>query len=106
MEALDTTDRLLTLHGMVRRIEEITRTSWMALGNQSKNHGGYETLPQQRLKFCGTYPLTEDAKLFIFRFDTHRGRGKGRIIGFKKNPCSAYYVIGIDLEFKAYDHGA
>lgn len=48
--------------------------------------------------------LTGDTKMNIFRFDTHLGNGKGRIIGFKDSPCSAFNVIGYDFDFSAYSH--
>lgn len=106
IEKLDTSQQSAVLNGLVRRMEEITKNNWVFWGNQRKGQHGYETIPQQQLRFSGTYPLTEDAKLIVFRFDTHLGKGCGRIIGFKKSPCSAYYVIGFDLGYNAYNHGS
>ena len=86
-------DRAKTMEGLLRRLEEITKSSWAKLG----------ALPRQ-LRFSGTDANKEDNKVWVFRFDTWQGHDKGRIIGFKDNPCSAFFVIGFDFDFSAYSH--
>lgn len=96
-------DQALIATNLFRRLEEITKLSWQQLGADRKQNG-YETLRRKQIKFKGTDANTEDSKVYVFRFDTHRGSGKGRIVGFKDSPCSALFVIGFDFDFDAYNH--
>lgn len=106
IEKLNASEQHAVLSGLVQRISEITKESWESLHNQRKNQNGYEMIPKYQIKFDFAYPLTDDAKLIVFRFNTHLGNKHGRIIGFKDSPCSAYYVFGLDLDFSAYNHGS
>ena len=48
----------------------------------------------------------DDEKIYIFRFKTADNKNNGRILGFKKDRCPIYYIIGFDFDFSAYDHGS
>ena len=75
---------------------------WYSLG---KNTGGIETFPVKSLRFDANGKLfTKDEKAIVLRFDSHLGNKKARIIGFKDNPCSTFFVIGFDFDFSAYSH--
>ena len=67
---------------------------------------GLETITYDQLHFSpgGDAIITKDTKLYVFRFDTYRGRNQGRIIGFKGAPCAVLHVVGYDFDFSAYDH--
>lgn len=105
LDSLSPSDRAMTANGILREFERLTKTRWMDLINQNKGHGG-ETILLRQIKFSGTDEHTGDTKIWVFRFDTHLGVGKGRILGFKDSPCSALFVIGFDFDFSAYDHGS
>ncbi|MBQ9348156.1 MAG: hypothetical protein IJT94_12625 [Oscillibacter sp.] len=97
-------DRAKTMEGLLRRFEELTKSSWAKLGSLPKNSGGYETITARQLRFKGSDLNKDDNKVWVFRFDTWQGHDKGRIIGFKDSPCSAFFVIGFDFDFSAYSH--
>lgn len=105
LDTLDSRDRETTMRRLLERLEEISSkpwAEWMGLRKQS----GFETIPMEAKTFqpADGILLTSDMKLYVFRFDTYRGSGKGRIIGFKISPCAAYHIIGYDFDFTAYAH--
>lgn len=87
------------------RFEELTSHPWLYWEQQPKR-AGLETISYDQLNFQpnGDIVITKDTTLYVFRFDTYRGSGKGRIIGFKESPCAVYHVIGYDFDFSAYQH--
>ncbi len=103
--SLDLRDRERTQAGLLTRLDEISRFPWLYWMGMQKA-AGLETLPADELEFLPGYgaPVTKDMTLYIFRFDTYQGSKKGRIIGFKLAPCSAYHIIGYDMNFSAYRH--
>lgn len=105
LDGLDTTERERTLGGLLFRLEELSRFPWLHWMENRKNIG-LETIPFDSLRFAPSQKanLTKDTTLYIFRFDTYQGNGKGRIIGFKRSPCAAYHIIGYDFNFTAYPH--
>ena len=103
LEKLKNAERIKTLDGLFQRFEELTKMSWERLMLLKKTEG-CETLTWNRIKFRGTNASTEEGKALVFRFDTWQGNGKGRIIGFKDSPCSAFFIVGFDFDFTAYDH--
>lgn len=101
-------DREITLLGLYKKLEELSSKSWRYWIQQPKT-SGFETLPYDELFFKPNeevLKITKDTNLFIFRFDTYLGNGKGRIIGYKESPCSVLHIIGYDIDFSAYDHGS
>lgn len=99
-------DREATLLGLYNRLEDISSHSWAYWLGQAKRCG-LETLSAGDLNFKAKPEanLTSDVTVYVFRFDTYRGSNKGRIIGYKSSPCSAFHIIGYDLDFSAYNHG-
>lgn len=88
---------------LMERIIELSGLTWLDCQNFRKNQG-YETIPagQGQLNFSPkNYILTDDEKAIVFRFNSQ----KGRIIGVKDSCCSLFYVIGLDTDFSAYNHG-
>lgn len=105
LDSLDSRDREVTMRLLLERLEELSSKPWSEwMGLRKKT--GFETLPTEENTFqpADGAPLTNDMKLYVFRFDTYRGNGKGRIIGFKIHPCAAYHIIGYDFDFSAYKH--
>lgn len=94
---------LLCLHNKLQEISSKPWTYWLQLRKQS----GLESISYDDLHFKASdeASLTSDTKIFVLRFDTHLGAGKGRIIGFKDSPCATLHIIGYDFDFSAYDHG-
>lgn len=100
------TEREQTLLGLYTRLNELSDMPWLYWMQQPKKTG-LETLSYHEIKFKANpnIELAKDTTLYIFRFDTYRGQGQGRIIGFKNAPCSVLHIIGYDLDFSAYNHG-
>lgn len=98
-------EQLEAFQALYKSFETISSKPWKHWGNLPKEIG-YETISYSEIGFKASPDarLTGDAKMNVFRLDTHLGRGKGRIIGFKDSPCSAFNVIGYDFDFSAYDH--
>lgn len=105
LEGLEVRDRECTQKHLISRLEELSRHPWSDWINMRKRNG-LETLSADELTFSPAQdaPVTKDMTMYIFRFDTYQGIGKGRIIGFKLSPCAAYHIIGYDFDFSAYDH--
>lgn len=99
-------EREQTLSGLYRRLTELTGHTWLYWTQQPKRIG-LETMKYDDIQFeaDANANLTKDTTLYIFRFDTHIGEGKGRIIGYKNAPCAVYHIIGYDIDFSAYNHG-
>lgn len=95
-----------TLEGLYRRLQELSEYQWIYWMQQPKQ-SGLETLCYGDIKFeaSRTVKISKDTSVYVFRFDTHKGRKTGRIIGYKNSPCSVLYIIGYDLDFSAYAHG-
>ena len=106
LNSKDDNERSKTLAGIYASLERISSEPWTTWISRNKAQG-LETIDYGRLNFeaCGTTVLTRDTKVYIFRFATNGGNGKGRIIGFKDSPCSAFHIIGYDFNFSAYSHG-
>ena len=100
------TEREQTLLGLYSRLNELSSKPWL-YWTQQPTKTGLETLSYHEINFKADpyIELAKDTTLYIFRFDTHRGQGQGRIIGFKNAPCSVLHIIGYDLDFSAYNHG-
>ncbi len=98
-------DKGATLSCLLARLEELSRQPWL-YWTQQPRQTGLETMPYDRLSFSPNSQagLTKDTTMYIFRFDTYQGKGKGRIIGFKRAPCAVFHIIGYDLDFSAYEH--
>ena len=98
-------DRETTLLGLYTRLRELSSESRLYWSQQKKSVGT-ETMHLCDLNFSpGGDAVFGDETIYVLRFDTYQGRGKGRIIGFKSDPCAVFHVIGFDIDFSAYDHG-
>lgn len=106
LNSLQTNEREKTIYCLYKRMEEISSRPWVYWGRLRK-HEGLETIPFEVIHFSinGDTELSDDAKIYVFRFDTFMGKGCGRILGFKKSPCSTFHVIGYDFDFSSYPHG-
>lgn len=105
LESCPGREREKTLALLYNRLEELSHRPWRYwMQNPRKN--GVETLCYDRFYFTPNNDanLTGDSTIYVFRFDTYKGSGKGRIIGFKKSPCSVLNIIGYDFDHSAYDH--
>ncbi len=105
LEKIQGKQREENLLKLYKRFEELTSQPWIYWEQQPKR-SGLETIPYDRLKFSSNsrISLSKDTPLYVFRFDTYQGSGKGRMIGFKKSPCAAFHIIGYDFDFSAYSH--
>lgn len=105
LDSLDINAREFTVRSLLSQLETLTCYPWIYwMENRKKT--GLETISCDALKFASASEanLTKDTTLYIFRFDTYQGSGKGRIIGFKRAPCAVYHIIGYDFDFTAYQH--
>ena len=88
------------------RLIEISKKTWKEWLQESKKVG-CETLDYSRININPTgINLVNDEKIYIFRFKTADNKDNGRILGFKKDKCPIYYIIGFDFNLSAYDHGS
>jgi hypothetical protein len=106
LNRLGARERAQTLHALCGRLEEMTQRKWV-YWLQNRKTAGLETIDFGQLTFSPseTKP-TKDTTMYVFRFDTYQGGGKGRIIGFKEDPCATLQIIGYDFDFSAYGHGS
>lgn len=100
-------DREIILCNLNRKLAEISGKPWL-FWTQNRKSTGLENLTYGDLEFSADpeSPISKDTTVFVFRFDTNNGTGRGRIIGFKNSPCAVFHIIGYDLDFSAYDHGS
>jgi len=98
--------RELTFAGLYKRLQELSSNPWVYWTQQPKQ-SGLETLSYGDLKFTAgaSATLSKDTTIYVFRFDTYKGSGEGRILGYKNSPCSVFHIIGYDLDFSSYNHG-
>lgn len=84
------------------KIVELTHNSWQHWFSLSKKNGA-ETIPFKQVQFTPNgYDISDDEKVIVFRFKS----GNGRILGIKDGNCPIYYVIGMDVDYSAYNHGS
>lgn len=87
---------------LFERAVEISSESWLVWLNKRKEVG-IETIPAESLNFASKdRRFSPDEKVAIFRFN----KGCGRIIGIKESKSAVFYVIGLDTDYSAYNHGA
>lgn len=100
LEKLDNNEKKEWALALINRIKEISQNSWVHWHNLPKSQG-IETIPYKEIKFSPNgYSPSKDEKIIVFRFHSQ----DGRIIGFKENNCSVFYIIGFDTKFSAYKH--
>lgn len=98
-------ERIKTLEKLYEKFEELSSIPWSSWMAKQKERG-METIYYEQLNFSPNPDLkiTKEEKIYILRFDTYQGTGKGRIIGYKKSPCAVFHIIGYDFDFSAYTH--
>ena len=105
IESCNPGDLETTLKCLFSRLEELSKRPWV-YWTQKPKANGLETMNYDELNFTANaeISLAKDTTIYLFRFDTYQGSGKGRIIGFKSSPCSVLHIIGFDIGFNAYKH--
>lgn len=100
------TEREQTIIGLHQKMRELSGEMWLHWMQMPKTIG-LETLTYGELNFsaANTARLSKDTTVYVFRFDTYKGRSNGRLIGYKNDPCAVFHIIGYDIDFSAYDHG-
>lgn len=99
------TARSTTIDLLFDKLKELSNKKWI-YWHQNHKSIGLETMTYDSLNFSA-HPdavISKDTKVYVFRFDTYLGTGKGRIIGYKKSPCAVLHIIGFDVDFSAYNH--
>ena len=102
----DEHDKLITCEGLINKLTEFSKQPWMYWAQQRKMLG-IEQMEYSRVRFKASDDarLNDDTKVYVIRFDSFRGSGEGRIIGFKESPCAILNIIGFDFDFSSYNHG-
>ena len=102
----DKSQRDSIMTGLHTKLCELSQKSWQYLIQQPKS-SGLETINYDQIRFSPSIGsnLTKESKLYVFRFNTHRGQKESRIIGYKSSPCAVYNIIGFDIDYSAYEHG-
>lgn len=91
---------------LISALHKFSQNSWEELKKKSKYNGGFEMLEYGRMKplianKIKNKPLTNDTKLYVFRF----GGNKYRMIGYKSNRCkAAMHILGFDIDYSLYKH--
>lgn len=87
------------LSELADRVIEISKQSYRYWNSLDKKSGS-ETIDYRRLNFKAPdeLGLKEIDKVMVFRFN----KQDNRLIGYKKD--AILYVIGLDLDFTAYNH--
>lgn len=89
-------------------LQRVSQSSWEELRTKGKKNGGFETLECSIFKKSITRNithknLTDDTKLYVFRF----GGNKYRLVGYKSNSCkAALHILGFDFDHSLYNHGS
>lgn len=98
-----------TLYGLYNRLDELAHQTWAYWLSKPKA-SGIETIAFKQLRFAPNPVLFKEchfdknSSVYVIRFDTYRGKNKGRIIGVKDSPCAVLHIIGYDFDFSAYNH--
>jgi len=100
------TEREQTLLGLYERLHELSCQPWLHWMQMRKSIG-LETMTYNDICFFAApgEVIAKDTTIYVFRFDTHLGQNKGRILGYKKDPCATLHIIGYDIDFSSYNHG-
>lgn len=100
------TEREQTMVGLYDRLHKLSCESWLHW-SQIRKSIGLETMTYNDVHFDAApgEVIAKDTTIYVFRFDTHLGTNKGRILGYKKEPCATLHIIGFDIDFSAYNHG-
>ena len=101
-------DDINVLNMLHERLKLMSVEGWAGLEKRNKYQGGRELLDYSQINFNAYDPmndlnLSNDTKIMSIRF----GGNKYRLIGYKSKLCPAvFYILGIDKDFSAYDHGS
>lgn len=101
-------DDINVLNMLHERLKLMSVEGWAGLEKRNKYQGGRELLDYSQINFNAYDPmndlnLSNDTKIMSIRF----GGNKYRLIGYKSKLCpSVFYILGIDKDFSAYDHGS
>ena len=100
------TEREQTMVGLYSKLNELSSKPWLHWVTMRKTVG-LETLTYNDLHFQAApgEVIAKDTTIYVFRFDTHLGTNKGRIMGYKNEPCAVLHIVGFDVDFSAYNHG-
>lgn len=100
-EKMDKRQKMEWQSALTERMIEISKSSWSYWHSLPKEQGT-ETIPVEKINFSpNSYFFSADEKVIVFRFKSQ----KGRIIGIKNKDSSIFYIIGLDCDYSAYDHG-
>ena len=89
-------------------MQRVSQSSWEELRTKGKDNGGFETMELSNFKRSivnniKQKSLTNDTKLYVFRF----GGNKYRLIGHKSSSCkAAIHILGFDFDHSLYEHGS
>lgn len=89
-------------------LQRVSQSSWEELRTKGKDNGGFETMELSNFKRSivnniKQKSLTNDTKLYVFRF----GGNKYRLIGHKSSSCkAAIHILGFDFDHSLYEHGS
>lgn len=83
---------------VITTLHKIAKQTWQELQQISRKCGGFEFLPVDSLKCKIPEYFKNSEKAVVFH-----NPGKKAIIGFREE--ENYFIIAIDRNFKAYNHG-
>lgn len=99
----------ITAIELYEKLSNLSNHTWKELEAKPSTFQ-YERIGYSQLRFNAnenaegdnSIEFSGDTKVCVFRFNNQ----DGRIIGIKREGCPTLHVIGLDLNFSAYDHGS
>jgi hypothetical protein len=85
-------------------LKQISSDSWAnIIQNPRQTRQGYEKITQDALKKpMPSCNIPNDAKLDVIRV---AGNNDARLVGYKPQNSSVFYVLWLDFDFSVYHHG-
>lgn len=84
---------------LISRLHMLSSKTWVELRDGRRHGFGYEIMYRADMRAKIPRHVTDDVPLLVFRFN-----GKKVMIGYKER--EVYYLLAIDRNFTAYNHGS
>ena len=97
-------DELNARQGLDKLLTFLSRSTWKAIWQKRRDEfGGTEGIKACFMQFRpSNYDITDDEKILSFRFGD---KMEYRLLGLLKPTEATFYIIGLDFDYSAYNHG-
>ncbi len=83
---------------LLKKLRILSQITWKEIAGGAKHALGYELIPQSDLNVSLPSHITPDTPILALRFS-----GKKPMLGYKEG--AVFYILLIDKDFSAYNHG-